>query len=106
MLAGMMRKLLHRRRRAVVMQRRQETQSTLGRGGTCRRVEIVFPCSQKELARRVTRMMAHVMPHVRWAHVGGRVRMMRRIALMMEVVMLLRRRLDSRGRLNTGNDVG
>lgn len=98
-LTGMMRKLLHRRGCTVMMQRCEEAQSTLGGGRTCRRIKLVFP-SQKKVTRRVTRMMAHVMPHVRRTHVGGRVRMMRWITLVMEVV---RRRLDPR--LNTGNDI-
>lgn len=103
MLTGMMRELLHRRGRGIMMQRREEAQSAFGGGGT-RCVEIVIP-TQKKVARPVSRMMAHVMSHVRGRYVRGRVRVMRRIALMMEVVMLLRRRFDPRGWLNAGDDV-
>lgn len=99
MLRRVMRKLLHRRcRGTIVMKRREQSQTALGRRWIRRRVELVLP-AQEKVASRVTWMMAHVVTHVR-RHVGRRMRMVRWIALRMEVMMLLGRRLAGR-RLDT-----
>lgn len=97
MLTRMMRKLLHRCGRTVMMQRRKQAQATAFRGSRTRRCYLVLPSNDK--LARIARVMTHVMAHMR-SHVGNRVRMMRRVALRMEVVMLLGRCLGPRRWLN------
>lgn len=104
MLARMrVRKLLHRRggRSVVVQLWEQRAQAALGGGGTRRR-ELVLP-SQKEVPR-VARVVGHVVAHVR-RHVGGRVRMVRRVGLGVKVMMVLLGRRLVRGRLDAAAEV-
>lgn len=98
MLARVVRKLLHRGGRAVVVQRGEESQTAFGGGWVRGRVELVL-AAQQEVASRVAGMVAHMVAHVR-RHVRRRMGMVRRIALGVEMVVLLRRSF-AWGRLHT-----
>lgn len=99
MLARMVRELLHRRGCAVMVQLREQAQACLGCGGTCRR-EFMFP-SQEQVSR-VTGMVGHMVSHVR---VGRCVRMMRRVRLGVEVMVVLLGGRLIRGWLDPATDV-